>query len=255
MSDNAQNRKYPTADVKILYGLAAARCAFPTCSKEIILEQYGGDKRKQIGKIAHIVAHSTMGPRSDPSYSQEKLDTYENWILLCPTCHDTVDALDSKYTAEQLRKIKADHEKWVSSALAKELVKIGFAELEVVTRGICIMSSDQKPDYTIIPPSEKMKRNGLTAQTNILFSMGLCKHKEVRDYIQHVAIIDPSFPDRLKEGFVAEYKKLREQDFHGDGLFESMRQFASNGNNDFMQQAAGLAVLTYLFETCEVFEK
>ncbi|HAJ79113.1 MAG TPA: HNH endonuclease, partial [Fibrobacteres bacterium] len=141
------------------------------------------------------------------------------------------------------------------SALARELAKIGFAELEVVTRGICIMCSDPQPDYKIIPPSEKMKKNGLTTQTNILFSIGLCKHKEVRDYIQHVAIIDPSFPGRLKEGFVTEYKKLREHNFHGDGLFEAMHEFASNGNSDFIQQAAGLAVLTYLFETCEIFEK
>jgi hypothetical protein len=255
MSDNAQNRKYPLADVKILYGQAKALCAFSDCRADLVLPKFGDETLKQIGKIAHIVAHSAKGPRSDPSFPHEKLDTYENWILLCPTHHDTVDALDSKYTVEQLRKIKADHEQWVSSTLAKELVKIGFAELEMVTRGICIMSTDLQTDYKIIPPSEKMKRNGLTAQTNILFSMGLCKHKEVRDYIQHVTKVDPSFPGRLKEGFVAEYKRLCEQDFHGDGLFEAMREFASSTHTDFTRQAAGLAVLTYLFETCEIFEK
>jgi len=255
MSETAEYRKYPLPDLKILYGLAAGRCAFSDCHNEIVLEQLGDEKRKQIGKIAHIVAHSATGPRADSSYPKEKLDTYDNWILLCPTCHDTVDALDSKYTVKELRKIKADHERWVSSALAKELVKIGFAELEVVTRGICVISSDPQPDYKVIPPAEKMKRNGLTAQTNILFSIGLCKHKEVRDYIQHVAKMDPSFPGRLKEGFTAEYKRLRTQDFNGDGLFEGMREFASNGNADFIKQAAALAVLTYLFETCEIFEK
>lgn len=255
MSNKKQSRKYPSSDVKILYGQAKALCAFSDCRKELVLEQDGENKCKQIGKIAHIVAHSANGPRCDSSYPNEKIDTYENWILLCPTCHDTVDALDSKYTVEQLRKIKADHEQWVSSCLAKELLKIGFAELENVTRGICVMSTDPKPDYTIIPPSEKMKRNGLTAQIYILFSMGLCKHKEVREYIQHVAKIDPSFPGRLKEGFVTEYKKFRMQNLHGDGLFEAMREFASNGHTDFTMQAAGLAVLTYLFEACEVFEK
>jgi hypothetical protein len=34
-----------------------------------------------------------------------------------------------------------------------------------------------------------------------------------------------------------------------------MREFASNGQTEFVKQAAGLAVLTYLFETCEIFEK
>ncbi len=221
-----------------------------------MLEQYGADKRKQIGKIAHIIAHSPQeGRRYDPTYPKEKLDTYENWILLCPTCHETVDALDSKYAVEELRKIKNNHENWVAATLAKELPRIGFAELEVITHGICVMSSGAAPDFKVIPPLEKMKRNGLTDKTNRLFSMGLCQRNEVRDYIQHVAIIDSTFPDRLKEGFVGEYKKLCGQDFHGDALFEAMREFASNGNTDFTKQAAGLAVLTYLFEACEIFEK
>lgn len=255
MSNTTPNRKYPLPDVKILYGLAKAMCAFPECRKDLILEQFGTDKQKQIGKIGHIIAHSPKGPRYDSSYSKEKLDTYENWILLCPTCHETVDALDSKYTVEQLRKIKNDHEKWVAETLSKELIKIGFAELEMVTKGICVMSSNRESDFTAIPPYEKMKRNGLTDKTNILFSMGLCKRNEVRDYIQHVAMIDETFPDRLKEGFVAEYNKLKEQNFNGDALFKGMHEFASNGNTDFTKQAAGLAVLTYLFEICEIFEK
>jgi hypothetical protein len=255
MSDDTLNRKYPIADIKILYGQAKAMCAFPDCRKDLVLEQYGDEKRKQIGKIAHIVAHSPEGPRFDHSYPKEKLDTYDNWILLCPTCHDTVDALESNFTIEKLRKIKTAHEKWVAASLAKELPNIGFAELELITHGIRVMSSHIEVNFTVIPPAEKMKRNGLTNQTNILFSMGLCKRNEVRDFIQHVAKIDPDFPDRLKEGFVAEYNKFREQDFHGDGLFEVMREFASNGKTDFTQQAAGLAVLTYLFETCEIFEK
>jgi hypothetical protein len=255
MAATTQNRKYPRADVAILYGQAKAMCAFQECRKVLVLEQYEGEKRKQIGKIAHIIAHSPQGPRFDPLYPQEKLDTYENWILLCPTCHDTVDALASKYSVEQLRKIKNAHEKWVAATLAKEMPKITFAELEMATSGICVMSTPKPSDFSVIPPQEKMNRNGLTEKTNSLFSIGLCMRNEVRNFIQHVAIIDSSFPDRLKEGFLNEYQNLRSENFYGDSLFESMREFASNGKTDFAKQAAGLAVLTYLFETCEVFEK
>ena len=106
-------RKYPQADVKILYAKAAGRCSFSSCRKDVVLEKFENDKSKQIGKIAHIVAHSSDGPRGDSSYPTAKLDTYENWILLCSTCHDTIDAQEKKYTVAYLRQIKEEHTAWI----------------------------------------------------------------------------------------------------------------------------------------------
>ena len=110
-------RKYPQKDIKLLYGKAAGICAFPDCRAELILGANKNDSDAQIGKIAHIVAHSTNGPRADNKYPSKNLDTYENWILLCPTCHDTVDIHHNTYTVEFLRKLKKDHEIWVRSTL------------------------------------------------------------------------------------------------------------------------------------------
>ncbi len=78
----ATPRTYPPKDVKIPYGRAAGRCAVSNCRKELILDGTEHDDTKQIGIIAHIVGHSDDGPRGDPGYPREKLDTYENWILL-----------------------------------------------------------------------------------------------------------------------------------------------------------------------------
>jgi len=91
-------RKYPLADVKILYAKAAGRCAMFSCRIDVVLDKEPYEKSKQLGKIAHIVAHSPTGPRANPEYPQDKLDGYDNWILLCPTCHETVDLLDTKYS-------------------------------------------------------------------------------------------------------------------------------------------------------------
>jgi len=82
------------------------------------LEASTEEERKQIGKIGHIVGHSDKGPRGDPNYPRDKLETYENWILLCPTCHDTVDALDSRYTVADLRRLKAEHERSMNCGCA-----------------------------------------------------------------------------------------------------------------------------------------
>ncbi len=251
----AEPRKHPLQDVKILYGLAAGRCAFPTCRKEVVLESDPVDGRKQIGKIAHIVGHSDSGPRGDAAYPRNKLDTYENWVLLCPTCHDTVDALTSANDVKTLRSLKADHEQWVSQKLAIAIPEIGFAELEIVTKAIAQNCPPENKDLTLTPPVAKILKNGLTGRSQLLITMGLSKAREVREFVEHVSQVDSDFPERLKAGFVAEYDRLKTGGVAGDLLFESLRAFAGGSAQNFSRQAAGLVVLSYLFERCEIFEK
>lgn len=248
------SRNYPNKDVKILWGLAAARCAFPDCRLECILEPEGNDQTATFGKMAHIVAHKDTGPRGDPLFPDEDRDKYENLILLCPTHHDIVDAKPYKYDVATLRDWKGKHEEWVRKSLASEMPGVTFAELEIVTRAM--LSGPCKPvtDFAILNPTEKMKRNGLTDRIHFTLTMGLAKAREVASFVEHVAVMDNEFPERLKAGFVEEYRRLLEDGTSGDALFESLRVFASNGSADFRQQAAALAVLCYLFETCEVFE-
>ncbi|MHC9539257.1 MAG: HNH endonuclease [Vulcanimicrobiota bacterium] len=248
-------RKYPLPDIKLLYGLAGARCAFPNCRTELIIESSAVSGKKQIGEIAHIVGHSENGPRSDHEYPREKLDTYENWILLCPTCHTKIDAMEHTYSVAELGKLKEDHEQWVRASLSREITGVTFAELEVISLAIMTSASIPSEDFSVIPPAEKMIHNNLTSQVSMLLTMGISKSKEVHNYLQHTAIVDSQFPERLKAGFVNEYKRLRNEGIFGDALFESLRFFSTGGSADFTRQAAGLAVLAYLFECCEVFEK
>jgi len=251
----AEPRKYPLPDVKMLYGLAAGRCAFPACRKEVVLESDPTDGRKQIGKIAHIVGHSDSGPRGDASYPRNKLDSYENWVLLCPTCHDTVDALTSVHAVQTLRSLKTNHEQWVSQKLTAAISEVGFAELEIITKAIAQNSPPESRDLTLTPPVAKIRKNGLTGHSQFLITMGLSKAREVREFIEHVAQVDSDFPERLKEGFVAEYNRLKIDGVAGELLFESLRNFAGGSAQNFSRQAAGLVVLVYLFERCEIFEK
>jgi len=250
-------RKYPIADVKILYGLAAARCAFPSCRKEVVLEGIATDKTKQIGKIAHIVAHSGGGPRSDPNYPKEKLDTYENWVLLCPTCHDTVDAQENQYTVEHLQNLKADHEKWVQDTLNDTMSEVTFAELEVAVKGIAAQQGTRPADgFGVITPDEKIERNRLSDASRSMIAMGLMQGSQVKTYLEKVEQVDAGFVERLVSGFQEKYKTLVEdKSLNSDAVFEELLNYASGNGVDFKIRAAGLALLAHLFETCEVFEK
>ncbi len=249
-------RKYPQLDVKLLYGLAAARCSFPDCKHDLTLADIPSDKKKQIGKIAHIVAHSKNGPRADNTYPLEKLDTYDNWILVCGTHHDTIDVASKKYSVENLRRMKKDHEAWVRESLEEEVMKVGFAELEVATSAILVfVPIATNASFTVTPPLQKMKKNNLTDQTHHLLTMGLSRSREVSQYIEGQSRLDAGYPERLKAGFRREYNRLTEEGIYSDALFEAMLAFASGNTNDFKRKAAGLTILTHLFEICEVFEQ
>lgn len=245
-------RKYPPADIKILYGRAAGRCSFTECKIDLILNNTKKDKAKQIGNIAHIIAHSADGPRGDSDC--EELDCYDNWILLCPTHHDMVDAQPNTYTIMYLRKLKLEHEEWVTKRLDEEMSNVGFAELEVAAKAISRFIITDKTDFTVIPPRKKMQKNNLTERSHNLIVTGLSRSSEVEEFIVKIAQIDSDFPERLKAEFKNKYLELKEN-FNGDALFEAMFDFAKADSTDFKIQAAGLAILCHLFEICEIFEK
>jgi len=135
------------------------------------------------------------------------------------------------------------------------MIAVTFAELDIVTRAITSQPTPPSLDFEVIDPREKMRRNGLTQQIEFLLTLGLGKAAEVKDFVQYVAYRDAEFPERLRTGFINEYHRLIQEGYYGDSLFEALRIFSCRASQDFALQAAGLAVLAYLFNICEVFEK
>jgi hypothetical protein len=238
----------------MLWGFAAARCGFPGCRVECVEKATDKDPAVVLGKIAHIAAHGDKGPRADRSLALSARDRYDNWILLCGPHHDIVDGQPNTYTVNDLKTWKAEHELWVRQSLAYALPEVGFAELEIVTKGILQNSTPGPVTFTLTAPQEKMRRNGLSVRIAILVTMGLSKVQEVEAFIASVVRVIPAFAEDLKAGFTRRYAYLRQDGITGDALFESLHEFASGASRDFTRQAAGLAVLMYLFERCEVFE-
>lgn len=254
-SKKTPSRKYPLPDVKILWGLAAARCAFPKCRRECVAEATEVDSAVTLGIVAHIYGHSSDGPRPNGTMTLKELDCYENWILLCGSCHSTIDGQENYYTAERLQALKDDHENWVRLQLAGQMPDVTFAELEIITRAISIPASLGNISFIITDPARKMQKNNLTEAVHFSLTMGIAKAGEVEQFLQRMSKLYPDFAERLKAGFVAEYNRLvNEEGLSGDRLFEVLQVFAGSPTRSFKLQAAGLAVLAYLFQACEVFE-
>src|SRR5699024_4049261 len=64
-----------------------------------------------------ISSSRPKGPRHDPSFPSEKLDSYDNLLLLCRTHHKMVDDQEATFTADTLRQMKNNHEDWISNKL------------------------------------------------------------------------------------------------------------------------------------------
>lgn len=250
-------RKYLEKDIKFLWGRAAALCGFPGCRLALLREKTAADPIATIGEMAHIVAHAkgNRAPRNDPNFPDHLRDGYENLILLCNTHHEIVDVQPNTYSVENLRKWKADHEQYVRDSLREEIPNVTFVELEMVTKAFLNAQASSMESFTLTPPVEKMKKNGLSERTAFLIRLGLANASLVEDFVAKFTMTVSSFSDDLKTGFVNEYTSRIADGSAGDELFEAMREFAVSGSQDFRRQAAGLSVLTYLFEKCEVFEK
>src|SRR5579864_8713753 len=100
---------------KILWGRSGNRCAI--CRWELVIDATAADDESVVGEECHITSGRGQGPRYDRSVPDERIDDAENLVLLCRVHHKMVDDQYETYTAELLRNLKQNHEKWVSSAL------------------------------------------------------------------------------------------------------------------------------------------
>lgn len=140
-------------------------------------------------------------------------------------------------------------------SLAAGMSRVTFDELRVVTKHLSRTKAEAGVNFKLLDPDAKLVKNGLTESTRELLVLGLSKARLVEEYVDSVARFSPHFPNDLTESFVVEYRRLSDSGLQGDELFHRIAQIACGVEPGEQYQAAGLAVLTYLFEKCDVFEK
>jgi hypothetical protein len=79
---SSTHRDYLDRDIKLLWGLSAARCA--VCRTSLVADATATDRQVVLGKMGHIYAHRPGGPRADAAKSPDFLRSYENLILVAP---------------------------------------------------------------------------------------------------------------------------------------------------------------------------
>jgi len=111
------------------------------------------------------------------------------------------------------------------------------------------------PQADIRPVSpEKLYANAFSTPVLDLLRMGRRKEALVSALLSGWS--DPTFGEEIAEGFRRRYAELKESALTADEIFGELQAFAGGSDvaRDPAHQAAVLAVLSYFFERCDIFE-
>lgn len=101
--------------------------------------------------------------------------------------------------------------------------------------------------------SRKLYVNNLSEEVRTLIKIGLTKSEAVNNYFSR--IYDAKLGDQIASTFNEKYVELKTLELPPDDIFVKLQEFISNGRTmSAKEQVASLAVLTYLFERCDIFE-
>jgi len=146
----------------------------------------------------------------------------------------------------------------IERELALKMTNINFDDINFVISALLRQQINIINNQTIIPPTDpiqKMSKNKLTSKVGFLLRVGMASAGEVRHLIENNAKINfPDVPEKLKTALNAEYARLQREGIYGDDLFKRLHEFSSCQSSDDSWRAAGLAILCYFFESCDVFE-
>ena len=136
---------------------------------------------------------------------------------------------------------------------AKDFETIGFEQLAAVLAHIRA-ASGPPADVVIEPVSPtKLEANSLSAAVAHYLRLGRLQEPLVAEYFDKHP--DPSFGETVADAFRREYQRLRALRYPSDDVFTALQAFASGSSRgNASHEAAVLAVLSYLFERCDIFE-
>jgi hypothetical protein len=133
----------------------------------------------------------------------------------------------------------------------RTLEQLDFATLRPVL--IAIQRRDPGAEPPLAAPSvTKLQRNALSLDAAALLRQGRRREKLVQDFFG--AWPDPSFGEGIAEAFRARYQALKAANLNPDQIFGELQSFAGGMKGEPSHQGAVLAVLSYFFERCDIFE-
>ena len=102
------------------------------------------------------------------------------------------------------------------------------------------------------PSAEKLERNALSDEAEGLLRLGRRKEALVERYFRSAAV--PDLGEQIAEAFRSRYAELKTATLPPEQIFTNLQRFAGGMEGPPARQGAVLAVLSYYFERCDIFE-
>lgn len=108
------SRNIPADVLRMLLAKSGGYCQNPECYTDLY-PLFDKGSIATIREAAHIIAFSGDGPRGERQKSDTGINSYENLMLLCPTCHTKIDKASELYPSDLLYEWKRNHENKISA--------------------------------------------------------------------------------------------------------------------------------------------
>lgn len=129
--------------------------------------------------------------------------------------------------------------------------QLDYEALRPVVALIHGLDPDDNPPLS--PPSpSKLKVNDLSDAAAELLRLGRRRESLVERFFSDWP--DPSLGEKIAQGFREQYRALKVADLSPDRIFTALQTFAGGMDGAPSHQAAVLAVMSYFFERCDIFE-
>jgi len=133
----------------------------------------------------------------------------------------------------------------------RTLERLDFESLRPVLVAIQGRDPGAEPPLTA-PSANKLQRNALSQDAAALLRQGRRREQLVQRFFD--AWPNPSFGEEIAEAFRVRYQALKAVDLSPDHIFGELQRFAGGMEGEPSRQGAVLAVLSYFFERCDIFE-
>lgn len=144
------DRKHISTETKLrLFSGAAGHCQRPECLQPLFPAEIGGDKH--IAEMAHVIPHGETGPRHKERPTEDfEADSFDNLILLCPTCHTIIDKDPDGFSRSTLLSWKFNH---LANLARKQGIR-AYGERHQVRGAVVTAMSENKAIWSEFAPSE-----------------------------------------------------------------------------------------------------
>ncbi|MEL6729227.1 MAG: ABC-three component system protein [Pseudomonadota bacterium] len=128
---------------------------------------------------------------------------------------------------------------------------LDFEALRPVLEAIARSEPPPTPPL-MAPTAEKLSKNDISKDAADLLRQGRGRQRLVEAFFGSYP--DPDFGEEIAQGFRDRYAILKGQDATPDKIFTELQTFAGGMEGSPQRQAAVLAVLSYFFDSCDIFE-